>query len=485
MIIFKQWRLWVSLMLLIGSYIFIKPNFESQTSDSKINFGLDIQGGFSYLLELNEEEYLNNLLVKTSQYIENTYSISSDIDNGEIVISKNQNLDALTNIVIQNLGLEINEKSDKENSYIFSKQSFNKSLSDMTLNAVEIVRSRVDFLGNKELSIQKVGLNKILLEIPGDLDNNVKEVISKTAKLTLHLEKNNIVGSKTFINEETGEQVRVQEIPNITGDFIQDASLQYNQNEPVVAFSFNKEGSDLFAKMTSENVGSRFAIVLDGSLITAPVIRESITGGSGQISGGFTNETANNLAIILKSGSLPTQIKIIQEKQIGPTLGQEGVEKGVIASIIALIAITLFMIIYYKISGFFTVITIISCLSLLFAMMSLLNTTLTLPGVIGIVLTIGMCVDANVLIFERIRENFKHNIEDPKNHGFNSAYVTILDSNLTTLFAAIFLFAFGFGPIRGFSISLIIGIISSLIVTYIILKLFINITSIKYLGLQR
>ena len=242
----------------------------------------------------------------------------------------------------------------------------------MTLNAVEIVRSRVDFLGNKELSIQKVGLNKILLEIPGDLDNNVKEVISKTAKLTLHLEKSNIVGSKTFTNEETGEQVRVQEIPNITGDFIQDASLQYNQNEPVVAFSFNKEGSDLFAKMTSENVGSRFAIVLDGSLITAPVIRESITGGSGQISGGFTNETANNLAIILKSGSLPTKIKIIQEKQIGPTLGQEGVEKGVIASIIALIAITLFMILYYKISGFFTVITIVSCLSLLFAMMSLL-----------------------------------------------------------------------------------------------------------------
>ena len=330
--------------------IFIKPNFESQTSDSKINFGLDIQGGFSYLLELNEEEYLNNLLVKTSQYIENTYSIFSSINNGQIVISKNQNLEALSNIVIQNLGLEVQEKSDKENSYIFSKQSFNKSLSDMTLNAVEIVRSRVDFLGNKELSIQKVGLNKILLEIPGDLDNNVKEVISKTAKLTLHLEKSNIVGSKTFTNEETGEQVRVQEIPNITGDFIQDASLQYNQNEPVVAFSFNKEGSDLFAKMTSENVGSRFAIVLDGSLITAPVIRESITGGSGQISGGFTNETANNLAIILKSGSLPTKIKIIQEKQIGPTLGQEGVEKGVIASIFALIAITLFMILYYKIS---------------------------------------------------------------------------------------------------------------------------------------
>ena len=152
---------------------------------------------------------------------------------------------------------------------------------------------------------------------------------------------------------------------------------------------------------------------------------------------------------------------------------------------IALIAITLFMIAYYKVSGLFTTLTIISCLGLLFALMTLLNTTLTLPGVIGIVLTIGMCVDANVLVFERIRENFKEKIENPKNEGFNSAYVTILDSNLTTLFAAIFLFAFGFGPIRGFSISLIIGIISSLIVTYIVLKFFISITSEKYLGLNK
>jgi protein-export membrane protein SecD len=355
----------------------------------------------------------------------------------------------------------------------------------MTLNAVEIVRSRVDYLGNKELSIQKVGLNKILLEIPGNLDSNVKEVISKTAKLTLHLEKKTFANSTTFINESTGEEVRVQEIANLTGDYIQDASLQYSQNEPVVSFSFNKEGSDLFAKMTTENVGKRFAIVLDGALITAPVIREPITGGSGQISGNFTNESANNLAIILKSGSLPTQISIIQEKQVGPTLGQAGVEKGVYASIIALIVITIFMIVYYRVSGLFTALTIIACLALLFALMSLLNTTLTLPGVIGIVLTIGMCVDANVLVFERIRENFQSKVDNPKNDGFNAAYVTILDSNLTTLFAAVFLFAFGFGPIRGFSISLIIGILSSLIVTYVLLKLFLELTPSKFIGLNR
>ena len=481
----KQWRFWLSLFLIGFCFYFIQPNFNSKNSDFKLNFGLDIQGGYSYLLELNENEFRQNLLIKTVQALESSYGLQSDISNNQIFISSDQNIDLLNNLSIQSLGFEIIERNDSGVLIGLLEQNFNQSLSEMTLNAVEIVRSRVDFLGNKELSLQKVGLNKILLEIPGNLDSNVKDVISKTAKLTLHLEKQTLVNSKVFFNEETGEEVRVQEIPNLTGDYIQDASLQYNQNEPVVSFSFNKEGSDLFAKMTSENVGSRFAIVLDGALITAPVIREAITGGSGQISGNFTNESANNLAIILKSGSLPTEIKIIQEKQVGPSLGREGVEKGIYASLIALIAITLFMIAYYKVSGLFTALTIISCLGLLFALMSLLNTTLTLPGVIGIVLTIGMCVDANVLVFERIRENYKNNLENPKTDGFGSAYVTILDSNLTTLFAAIFLFAFGFGPIRGFSISLIIGIISSLIVTYIILKFFIDITSGKYLGLNK
>ena len=481
----KQWRFWLSLFLIGFCFYFIQPNFNSKNSDFKLNFGLDIQGGYSYLLELNENEFRQNLLIKTVQALEISYGLQSDISNNQIFISSDQNIDLLNNLTIQSLGFEIIERNDNGVLIGLLEQNFNQSLSEMTLNAVEIVRSRVDFLGNKELSLQKVGLNKILLEIPGNLDSNVKDVISKTAKLTLHLEKQTLVNSKVFFNEETGEEVRVQEIPNLTGDYIQDASLQYNQNEPVVSFSFNKEGSDLFAKMTSENVGSRFAIVLDGALITAPVIREAITGGSGQISGNFTNESANNLAIILKSGSLPTEIKIIQEKQVGPSLGREGVEKGIYASLIALIAITLFMIAYYKVSGLFTALTIISCLGLLFALMSLLNTTLTLPGVIGIVLTIGMCVDANVLVFERIRENYKNNLENPKTDGFGSAYVTILDSNLTTLFAAIFLFAFGFGPIRGFSISLIIGIISSLIVTYIILKFFIDITSGKYLGLNK
>jgi preprotein translocase subunit SecD len=202
------------------------------------------------------------------------------------------------------------------------------------------------------------------------------------------------------------------------------------------------------------------------------------------ISGNFTNEEANNLAIILKSGSLPTDITIIQEKQVGPSLGKEGVTKGVYASVIALIAITVFMIAYYKVSGLFTAISIVICLLLLFSLMSLMNATLTLPGVIGIVLTIGMCVDANVLVYERIKENFINKSDDPKNDGFNSAFITILDSNLTTLFAAVFLFAFGFGPIRGFSISLIIGIFSSLVVTYIILKFFLEIVPINRTGLK-
>ena len=196
MSIFKQWRLWFSLLLVVFCFYFIKPNFSDNSQDFKINFGLDIQGGYSYLLELNENEYKQNLLIKISQALESSYDISSKINEEIIFVPSNQNLEKLNNIVIQSLGLEIMDQSSDGISYNIITQYFNNSLSDMTLNAVEIVRSRVDFLGNKELSIQKVGLNKILLEIPGNLDNNVKEVISKTAKLTLHLEKKSFVNSK-------------------------------------------------------------------------------------------------------------------------------------------------------------------------------------------------------------------------------------------------------------------------------------------------
>ena len=200
MTIFKQWRLWFSLLLVMFCFYFIKPNFSDSPQDFKINFGLDIQGGYSYLLELNEEEYKQNLLIKISQALESSYDISSKIDEDLIYVPSNQNLEKLNNIIVQSLGLEIADQASEGTFYNIITQYFNSSLSDMTLNAVEIVRSRIDFLGNKELSIQKIGLNKILLEIPGNLDNNVKEVISKTAKLTLHLEKNTFVNSKIFKN---------------------------------------------------------------------------------------------------------------------------------------------------------------------------------------------------------------------------------------------------------------------------------------------
>ena len=229
----KQWRFWLSLLLVGFCFYFIQPNFNSKNSDFKINFGLDIQGGYSYLIELNENEFKQNLLIKTIQVLENSYSLQSEIFEDQIYVPSGQNIEDLNNMVVQSFGLEVVDQSDDGIYLGILEQSFNQSLSEMTLNAVEIVRSRVDFLGNKELSIQKVGLNKILLEIPGDLDNNVKDVISKTAKLTLHIEKRTLVNSKVFLNEETGEEVRVQEIPNLTGDYIQDASLQYNQNEPV------------------------------------------------------------------------------------------------------------------------------------------------------------------------------------------------------------------------------------------------------------
>ncbi len=484
MFILKKWRFWSSLLILFFCYFSIIPNFKDIESSNKINFGLDIQGGNSFLLELSEDVFKNSLLLKVASQLEIDYGITSIISNGLIEIENNQDLKKLSNIAIQSMGLTLDKNTDSNSIIKIDNQYFKKSISDMTLNAVEIIRARVDFLGNKELSIQKTGLNRILLEIPGNLNQNVKSIISKTAKLDFHIEKNSYIETILLENSKTGESIRVMSRPSLTGDYLQDASMQYDNNSPVVSFSLNKAGSDIFGDLTSKNVGKRIAIVLDGTLISAPVVRDTISGGAGVISGNFTNEEANNLAIILKSGSLPTDISIIQEKQVGPSLGKEGVTKGVYASIIALIAITIFMIAYYRISGFFTAISIISCLLLLFSLMSLMNATLTLPGVIGVVLTIGMCVDANVLIYERIKENLLNKSEDPKNTGFNSAFITILDSNLTTLFAAIFLFAFGFGPIRGFSISLIIGIFSSLLVTYIILKLFIEIIPINKMGLK-
>jgi preprotein translocase subunit SecD len=482
--ILKKWRLWSSLLILVFCYFAIKPNFQNFESSNKINYGLDIQGGSSFLLELSEDVFKKNLLLKIVSQLELDYDLNSSINNGQIEIDNAQDLTKLTNIVMQSMGLTLNKKTESISIIEIENQFFKKSISDMTLNAVEIIRSRVDFLGNKELSIQKTGLNRILLEIPGSLNQNVKEIISKTAELNFHIEKNSYVDTILLENIETNESVRVMERPSLTGDYIQDASMQYDNNSPVVSFSLNKAGADIFGDLTEKNVGKRIAIVLDGTLISAPVVRDTISGGAGVISGNFTNEEANNLAIILKSGSLPTDISIIQEKQVGPSLGKEGVTKGIYASIIALIAITIFMIAYYKVSGLFTAISIITCLLLLFSLMSLMNATLTLPGVIGIVLTIGMCVDANVLVYERIKENFLNKSDDPRNSGFNSAFITILDSNLTTVFAAIFLFAFGFGPIRGFSISLIIGIFSSLIVTYIILKLFLEIVPIEKTGLK-
>ena len=332
------------MLILLFCYVAITPNFQNNDSSNKINYGLDIQGGNSFLLELSEEVFKNNLLLKIVSQLELDYNLRSIINGDQIELNNSQDLSKLNNQVLQSMGLILDKKSETTSIIILNNQYFKKSISDMTLNAVEIIRSRVDFLGNKELSIQKTGLNRILLEIPGNLDQNVKELISKTAKLNFHIEKDSYIDTIVLENTDTGEFVRVMSRPSLTGDYLQDASLQYDNNSPVVSFSLNKAGADIFGDLTSKNVGKRIAIVLDGSLISAPVVRDTISGGAGVISGNFTNEEANNLAIILKSGSLPTDITIIQEKQVGPSLGKEGVTKGVYASVIALIAITVFMI---------------------------------------------------------------------------------------------------------------------------------------------
>ncbi|HVS01822.1 MAG TPA: protein translocase subunit SecD, partial [Thermoanaerobaculia bacterium] len=258
----------------------------------------------------------------------------------------------------------------------------------------------------------------------------------------------------------------VDQAPLLSGEDLVDAQANFEQqtNEPVVSFRLSTAGSRRFAQVTTENVGRPFAIVLDEEVISAPVIREPITGGSGQISGSFTVETANDLAVLLRAGALPAKLAVIEERTVGPGLGADSIEAGRIASLIGAAAVIVFMMAAYGLFGLFANAALIVNIVMIFAILTLLQATLTLPGIAGIVLTMGMAVDANVLIFERIREELRagRTVKSAVDNGFDKALSSIIDANVTTLLAAMFLFQFGTGPIRGFAVTLAIGILASI-----------------------
>ncbi len=485
------------LFIIIASSNLFK--FDDEFFSKKINLGLDLQGGSYLLLEIDNdpvvEQKLQNLTTTIRNYFKDqNIKISNIKIEGDSIFFNvdNQNKQIIVDTFTDE-NSEINPYYPRFKSHQlniedtgvnlkinFSKQGLVALKTSSQDQAIEIVRRRIDEVGTNEPNILKRGNNRILVELPGlDDPMRVKSLLGKTANLTFRFVTNNEndgFGVEKLKYEDGTDEATVSKRIIISGDNLLDAQPQMDtqSNQTVVSFSLDRVGAKRFGKATSTGIGKQLAIVLDGKIISAPVIRDTIASGNGQISGGFTFQSATDLALLLRSGALPAPLNIIEERTVGPDLGQDSINAGMIALAIGFLLVIIFMFIKYKVFGLITNVTLIINLFILLGILTLFEATLTLPGIAGIILTVGMAVDANVLIFERIKEELK----DEKNNilAFDSGYVksrtAIIDANITTLLAAIILFFMGSGPIKGFSVTLGVGIFTTLFSVYFIARLF-------------
>ena len=473
-------------------------SFDDNFFKRNINLGLDLQGGSYLLLEIDNEpvviQQVQNKLIDIKKYLKN-----KNIQFKNIQIVDNQTIQfQIDENDISNIKEIFNNKDSEINPYFpkFKTHQFNLTidsnnvllkLSDYGLvliksssqeQAIEIVRRRVDEVGTNEPNILKRGSDRILVELPG-LNNpdRIKSLLGKTANLTFKFVTNNSeesFGTEKLLFEDGTEAIVSKRIV-LSGENLIDAKprMDTQNNQTVVSFNLDRVGTKKFAKATSNNVGKKLAIILDNKIISAPTIQEPIVGGSGQITGDFTFQSATDMALLLRSGALPAPLNIIEERTVGPDLGQDSINSGLISLVIGFLLVILFMLVKYKFFGLIANITLIFNLFLLIGILTLFEATLTLPGIAGIILTVGMAVDANVLIYERIKEEKKN--EQNQLLAFDSGYTksrtTILDANITTLIAAVILFILGSGPVKGFSVTLGVGILTTLFSVYFIARL--------------
>ena len=361
--------------------------------------------------------------------------------------------------------------------------------------ALETMRNRVDQFGVSEPTLQMQGDNRILIQLPGIKDpERAISLLGKTARLEFKMVDEDANPQDALkgkipqgdqllyerrVNKNTGAvtetPIVVKSKTVLTGDLLSDAQVRIDSryNEPYVSIDFNPVGAKRFDQITAANVGKRMAIVLDDTVYSAPVIRERISGGSAQISGSFTSQEATDLAIVLRAGSLPAPVKIPEDRTVGPSLGRDSIRQGIISVIIGGILVVLGMVVYYSLSGLVADMALVLNLVFIMAMLTLFKATLTLPGIAGIVLTVGMAVDANVLIFERIREELRigKSVRNAIDVGYSKAFLTIVDANVTTLIAALVLFQFGTGPVKGFAVTLSVGILASMFTAIFVTRL--------------
>ena len=483
--------------IFISLFAFLNlQNENNSVLNKKVNLGLDLQGGSYLLLEIDTEplikeriqskvvplkKFLNKNNFSYTSFVISSNKISFNLNDKDIkkfekiFFSEKDNL--LNSYIPKYNNFELDFKLVNDSVEIFFSKFGILNLNNLALNqSIEIVRRRIDDTGTKEPTILQRGDKRILVELPGIKDpERIKNLLGKTAQLNFRLvsDEKSEFGFDELISDK-GEKLIVNKRIIFSGENLVDAQprMDNQTNQPIVSFTLDRLGSQRFGKSTLNNVGKRIAIVLDNQIISAPSIREPITGGSGIISGDFSFQEATDLALLLRSGALPTPIEIVEERSVGPDLGQDSINSGTISLIIGFALVILFMIFKYRIFGLIANFALIANLLMLVGVLTILEATLTLPGIAGIILTVGMAVDANVLIFERIKEELK--TEKSLIHAFDSGYkrakITVLDANITTLIAAVILFIFGSGPVKGFAVTLGIGILTTLYSAYFIAR---------------
>lgn len=502
MLQFPRWKILVVLVVSVFFTILALPNVLPPSVTAKlpgfmpkatVPLGLDLRGGSHLLLELDyagyQREHLSNMRDGLRDALRKAKIGYTDLraSGNEIslrirpeTVPEGVKLSTIFRGVDPDLSIEEKDGTTR----LYYDEAKQKAMQIRLLEqSIEIVDRRVNEAGTKEPIIQRQGSNRIVVQVPGLADPaELKALLGKTAKMTFHLvnesvsmdaiARNMVPGDTTIMpgedRDETGANMplkyAVMSQVALGGENLTNATASFQNGTPVVEFQFNRLGADKFGKITQQNVDRRFAVVLDGKVITAPVIRSPILGGRGIIEGNFTVESANELAVLLRAGALPAPLTVIEERSVGPSLGQDSINSGTMASVLGIGLVILFMLLSYGLFGVFANMGLLIHLIMVVGAMSLMQATLTLPGIAGIVLTMGMAVDANVLIFERIRDEIRFGKSPAAaiEHGFNLAFGTIFDSNITTLIAAGLLYSLGSGSVKGFAVTLIIGILSTM-----------------------
>lgn len=510
-------RLWLLMLVIVASVVAFLPSYQpvyqglpswakGVLPNKGITLGLDLQGGIHMVLEVDEDRAveiavdrsmtaLQDLIAEKKIAVDSVKRAGHD----HITIQL-QNADAKdpAQKLIDNFPIFTSKESGgSTNTVVWELRDVeSKRIKDSAINqALETIRNRIDQFGVAEPIVQRQGLKQIVVQLPGVKDpKRAKDLIKETALLEFKMLDEDIrldlparvpkdkeaevlrqfagqlpeadqILFERMIDKDTGLEYRIPYVVKkrvmLTGDVLSDARVSIGQfNDSYVSITFDAKGGQEFERITGENVKKRMAVVLDNTIYSAPVIQERISGGRAQITGTFTTQEANDLAIVLRAGALPAPLKIVQDLTVGPSLGQDSIDKGVRATLIAGVMVVIFMIVYYRLSGLIADFALVLNLVCLMGALSALTATLTLPGIAGIVLTIGMGVDSNVLIFERIREEIRGGkaVRSAIDAGYDKAFLTIVDSHVTTLITGVALFLFGTGPIKGFAVTLCLGI---------------------------